>query len=145
MPVSGWICGIATLALLRASRIQQLTHHAEEDISILVIALKELRVSYPVADMFLQGFERLRSENSVSRNEGALNAEPCETAAGISNGVDWIQYFPNVTAQTSGLAKALLSGQQEPPFLDEAWLASMPLQLEELFGPYEEFSEMPIF
>ncbi|PVH76486.1 hypothetical protein DL98DRAFT_641363 [Cadophora sp. DSE1049] len=145
MPVSGWICGIATLALLRASRIQQLTQHAEDDINILVIALKELRVSYPVADMFLQGFERLRSENAGSRNEGALNVETNDSTVGISNGVDWIQYFPNVTAQTSGLAKALLSGQQEPPFLDEAWLASMPLQLEELFGSYEDFSDMPIF
>lgn len=145
MPVSGWICGIATLALLRASRHEQLTRHAEEDIKILVIALKELRVSYPVADMFLQGFERLRAENATTGDDDDFYTDRSDPNATTGNGAEWTRYFPYVTAQTSGLASALLARHVDSPFLDEAWLGLMPLQLQEPFGLFEHFpGEIPI-
>jgi Fungal specific transcription factor domain/Fungal Zn(2)-Cys(6) binuclear cluster domain len=142
MPVSGWICGIATLALLRASRLEQLTQHAEEDIKILVIALKELRVSYPVADMFLQGFERLRNESASVVDDDDFYTNSSDPTARISNGVDWLQYFPYMTTQTSGLAGVLLAEHNDGPFLGEAWLGSMPLQLEDVFGSFENFPDL---
>jgi hypothetical protein len=138
MSVSGWICGIATLALLRASRLERLTPHAEEDIKILVIALKELRVSYPVADMFLRGFERLRAESGPSPvSDDDYYTDASDPSVTINNGIDWVRYFPHMTAQTSGLANALLTKHNDAPLLDEAWLGLMPLQLQEPFGLFE--------
>ena len=111
MPVSGWICGIAALALLRASRLEQLTRHTEEDIKILVIALKDLRHSYPVADMF---------------DDDDFYTNVRDPTTSISNGVDWLSYFPHVTTQTSELAGVLLAEHNDAPFLGQAWLGSMP-------------------
>jgi Fungal specific transcription factor domain/Fungal Zn(2)-Cys(6) binuclear cluster domain len=142
MPVCGWICGIATLALLRASRLEQLTRHAEEDIKILVVALKELRVFYPVADMFLQGFKRLRNENAAGVDDDDFYTSGSDPTASISNGVDWLSYFPHMTTQTSGLASVLLAEHNGAPFLGEAWLGSMPLQLEDVFGSFENFPDL---
>jgi hypothetical protein len=145
MPVAGWICGIATLALLRASRLDQLTRHAEEDIKVLVIALKELRVYYPVADMFLQGFERLRAESASAGDDDDFYADRSDPSVTTSEGIDWTRYFPFITAQTSGLAGVLLTKQNNALFLDETWLGLMPLQLQEPFGLYESFSGyMPV-
>lgn len=146
MPVSGWICGIATLALLRASRHSQLTHHAEEDIKILVIALTELRVSYPVADMFLQGYNRLRACERVLTDADASNDDEDfytntnnPTAGG--DGVDWVRYFPYMTTQTSGLAGVLMAEPNDMPLLEQAWFASMPIQLEDVFGSFGDFPD----
>lgn len=145
MSVSGWICGIATLALLRASRREQLTRHAEEDIKVLVIALKELRVPYPVADVFLQGFERLRAESASTDDDDDFYTDINDPNTTTSNSVGWTRYFPYVTAQTSGLADVLLTRHNDSPFLDEAWLGLMPLQLQEPFGLYENFpGDLPI-
>lgn len=147
MSVAGWICGIATLALLRASRLERLTRHAGEDIKVLVIALKELRVSYPVADMFLQGYERLRAENdSVSDDDDFYIdvSDPATVNSSSSSTMDWMCYFPYLTTQTSGLANALLTKSNDALFLDEAWLGLLPLQLQEPFGQLEGFPlDMP--
>ncbi len=144
MPVSGWICGIATLALLRASRLGQLTLHAEDDIKVLITALTELRIIYPVADVFLQGSERLHASELESRANGASNDDDdfyTNPMVSISNGVDWVRYFPYMTAQTSGLAEVLLSEHNDAPFLDEAWTGTTPFQVQELFGPYLGFPD----
>ena len=141
MPVSGWICGIATLALLRATRLEQLTRHAEEDIKILVIALKELRVSYPVADIFLQGFERLRNESTSIVNDDDFYTNSSDPNSLITDGVDWTHYFPHTTTQTSGLAGVLLAERNDASFMGEFWLGSMPLQLEDIFGSFEIFPD----
>ena len=147
MPISGWICGVATLALLRASRHAQLRQHAEEDIKILVIALTELKVSYPVADMFLQGFERLRAHeknpNAESNNseDDDFYTNSRNSSTGDGDGVDWARYFPFMTAQTSGLAGVLMAEHISTPLLEQAWFASMPMELQDVFGAFGSFPE----
>lgn len=146
MPVSGWICGIATLALLRAARHSQLKAHAEEDIKILVVALNELKVSYPVAEMFLQGYERLRAHEQTLAADGVNNDDDdfytsVNSNASANDGVDWARYFPFMTSNTSGLAGVLMAEHISTPLLDQAWFASMPMELQDIFGSFGDFPE----
>jgi hypothetical protein len=95
--------------------------------------------------MFLQGFERLRANEKASDANG-LSTEDEDfytrnSSTSEVDGIDWARYFPFMTAQTSGLAGVLMSEHISTPLLDQAWFASMPLELQDVFGPFGSFPE----
>jgi hypothetical protein len=143
MAISCWYCGIALVPLIQARRIPRLAQSAESDISILLIALKELRVMWPTANIFLQGFERLctnsESETHTHGNlrGGTADGSPSIDNVSSANGIDWTQYFSFMTVETSGLAKALLPEYQVDLFIDDIGWGFMTLN--DLFDPYGSF------
>lgn len=125
--------------MLRASGHERLTRHAEEDINVLVIVLKDLQVSYLVAEMFLRGFEHLRVENDSLSDDDDFYTDISAPGMTSSSSIDWMRYFPYPTTQTSGPADGLLTKHNDAPFLDQAWLGLSPLQMQEPFGQFESF------
>lgn len=124
-----------------------LVKSADEDIKILLVALKELRIMWPTANIFIQGYERLRSngatatdaDNSSTNSRGPPRPDHFSDVDDLSgsNGIDWTQYFPHATVHTSGLAKELLLEHRDAFSLDEAWLGFMTLQPNEPFDPFD--------
>ncbi|KAL4804107.1 fungal-specific transcription factor domain-containing protein [Aspergillus unguis] len=142
MAITGWYTSMAFIALLQAVRVDGLTGPGNEDLDVLVLAVDQLRKMWPTANIFHEGFQRLRpalgspdhgiepvsSFNGPvpSLNDGAgaeallslSNSEPMpppgparppvprdENAIG---GIDWMEYFPFASPQTSGVAERLL-------------------------------------
>jgi hypothetical protein len=150
MAISCWYCGIALLPLLQALQMGTLVESADEDIKILLVALKELRVMWPTANIFIRGYDRLRAqtnstvdgENMGTNARGALRLDQNSDLDYVSsNGINWTQYFPHATTQTSGLAKELLLDHLDDFSLDENWLGFIPLQPNELFDPFDIYSD----
>lgn len=147
MAISCWYCGIALLALLQARQIEHFALAADQDIGIILIALNELRIMWPTANIFIQGFERLRSSSvsaAEAKNTSANAPEPAPNGQtsdldefNSNNGIDWTQYFPFASAQTSGLANTLLPEHQDDLVMDDAWFEFMTLDLSELFDAFE--------
>ncbi|KAL1955026.1 hypothetical protein VTO42DRAFT_317 [Malbranchea cinnamomea] len=153
MAITGWYCGTAYIALLQACRIEGLAKAANEDLDILELAGKQLGKMWPTANVFYHGFHRLRAmANSNDRDATAAAANPrplesTEIGAGgmnIVNGIDWMEYFPFATTQTSGVAATLLAPHTEEMFLDDAFPEAM-LHFEDLFSQYNSFTDIDLF
>ncbi|KAF9888522.1 hypothetical protein FE257_008629 [Aspergillus nanangensis] len=122
MPITCWYVGMGFIALLQASRNECLNDGASADLEILILAMRELKKMWGTAALFEQTFERLRSNDRALTSEDfpnrhlgneqstrALNSE--EEA--LHSGIDWIEYFPFVTSQTSVVAEKLLAQQNQ--------------------------------
>ncbi|KAJ5825862.1 hypothetical protein N7474_003000 [Penicillium riverlandense] len=120
MPITCWYTGMGFIALLQASRSERLKDGASADLEILILAIKELKNMWATAALFEQTFERLRSNgkslspeefpNRHLVNEQSTRALNSEEAV-LHSGVDWIDYFPFVTSETSVVAENLLDQQ----------------------------------
>ncbi|KAK1142948.1 hypothetical protein N8T08_007189 [Aspergillus melleus] len=142
MGISCWYCGMAMLALLHARRIPHLAKCAEEDITIVLLALQQLRIMWPTADIFLQGFERLRSTAAESPSAD----EPFDLEdISLIYGMEWTRYFPFATTQTSGLAQILLNNRQMELPLDQAGLELSTFELNGLFRHFDGLLDMTSF
>ncbi|KOC16391.1 Zn(II)2Cys6 transcription factor [Aspergillus flavus AF70] len=136
MAITGWYCGMAFIALLQACRVDGLAAAANEDLDILTLAVDQLRSMWPTAQIFHDGFQRLRPSaagaeallslsnsgpsapvglaSTVPNVELAITEVPVGpgTGNGLANnlleGLNWMDYFPFATAQTSGVAERLL-------------------------------------
>lgn len=160
MAITGWYCGTAFIALLQACRIDGLAKAAHEDLDILALAAKQLGTMWPTANVFSEGFQRLRASatdldapiSGTAATSAAVTAlqrplESTEIGAGgmnIVNGIDWVEYFPFATMQTSGVAERLLAPQTVEMFLDDAFPEAM-LHFDDLFEQYNNFSEIDLF
>ncbi|KAL4889854.1 fungal-specific transcription factor domain-containing protein [Aspergillus ambiguus] len=122
MPITCWYVGMGFIALLQASRNETLKDSANTDLEILVLAMRELKNMWGTAEIFEQTFEQLRSNDRTlnpedfpnrhlgnERSTRALNSEE----EVLHSGIDWIEYFPFVTSQTSVVAEKLLAQQKQ--------------------------------
>ncbi|KAI9046038.1 transcription factor domain-containing protein [Aspergillus affinis] len=142
MGISCWYCGMAMLALLHAQRIPHLAKCAEEDIRVVLLALQQLRIMWPTADIFLQGFERLRS--TAAESPSADEAFDLEDIS-LIHGIEWTKYFPFVTTRTSGLAQILLNNRQMELPLDQAGLELSTFEVNDLFRHFDGLLDMTSF
>ena len=159
MAITGWYCGTAFIALLQACRIEGLAKAANEDLDILELAAKQLGTMWPTANVFYHGFQRLRASTStfettapgpsapLAQPQPQRPLETTEIGTGsmnIVNGIDWVDYFPFATMQTSGVAEKLLAPHTEEMFLDDAFPEAM-MHFEDLFEQYNNFGDMDLF
>ncbi len=172
MAITGWYTSMAFIALLQATRVDGLAAPANDDLDILTLAVDQLRTMWPTANIFHHGFQRLRPSAagaeallSLSNSEQAPAPGPAAApvsssasgpAAGCASengaeavranpmdGINWIEYFPFATAQTSGVAEKLLVPHTDEMFFDDVFPDTM-VQFQDLFGDYN-FSEMNLF
>lgn len=118
--ISCWYVAIALLPLVYARQAKDLTVAADENIKVLRIAIKELSGVYPGIEMLHHTFDRLTGSNG-SVAEGFSNSLDTSSFSGhVIEGttVDWRNYFPFLTSQTSSLASILLGNDLEPDYLD---------------------------
>ncbi|CAI7668204.1 unnamed protein product [Penicillium palitans] len=121
-PITCWYVGMGFMALLQASRSESLKDSASADLEILVLSIKELKKMWATAALFEQKFDRLRSnEKSLNSedfpnrhlgNEQSTRALNSEEEA-LHSGIDWVDYFPFVSSQTSVVAEKLLVQQKQ--------------------------------
>ncbi|KAG2416996.1 hypothetical protein HFD88_008213 [Aspergillus terreus] len=137
MGISCWYCGMAMLALLHARQIKHLARYADEDIQVVLLALNELKLMWPTANIFLQGFERLNKNPSsdVGQEEDLFDLEDISTL----HGIDWANYFPFASPQTSGLANILLGNRQMELPIDQTGLELTAFDLTNLFDHFDSF------
>ena len=96
---------MAMLALLHARRIPHLATHAEEDVQIVLLALQQLKIMWLTADIFIQGFERLRSTAAGSPSaDEAFNLEDISSIHGA--GMDQLFSLRHSTDEWPGLYSA---------------------------------------
>lgn len=106
---------MAFIALLQASKTEHLRDGANADLEIVTLAVKQMKKMWGTAEVFDKGFERLHANDKSledfpnrhltnDRSPRALNSEE----GVISNGIDWLDYFPFATSQTSLVAEKLL-------------------------------------
>jgi hypothetical protein len=167
MAITGWYCGMAFIALLQACRVDGLAAAANEDLDILTLAVDQLRTMWPTAEIFHAGFQRLRPSAAGAEallslsNSDPAQVGPAQAVTGADSGndpgpatvpdtvvnnplegINWMEYFPFATAQTSGVAERLLV-----PHTDEIFFEDFPenmVQFQDLFGDYT-FSDMNLF
>ncbi|KAJ5638503.1 hypothetical protein N7528_000893 [Penicillium herquei] len=151
MPISGWYCGTAFLALLQARRIESLAQSANEDLDVLTLGVDQLGKMWPTAAVFYSGFERLRSNTVALGGDGQRPPGP-ELGMGdgtgymeMTDGIDWTAYFPFATSQTSGIANRLLVPHTEELFFDDDIFADAMLQFQDLFEPCDTLQDMNLF
>lgn len=139
MPITCWYVGMAFISLQQASRNEHLKESSLADLEILVIAIKELKNMWATAAVLEQMFERLRSNdrslnpedfpNRHLGNERSTRALHSEAEV-LQSGIDWMDYFPFVTPQTSLVAEKLLAQQNSDPVfwtgLDDLTFDSIP-------------------
>ncbi|EXJ56250.1 uncharacterized protein A1O5_12706 [Cladophialophora psammophila CBS 110553] len=109
-----WYCTVAILALVRARQIEALTCDADADIGTLRLALRELSRWSLTGRMFNLGLERLLKEEpfpSGCSSPAHHDIRDFSRRPGQSARTDetrWMDYFPNITAQTSPLIAGLI-------------------------------------
>jgi hypothetical protein len=142
---------------LQAARTEHLKQGAEADLDILTLAVKQLKNMWATANVFEQGFERLRgtirapttTEHSFDFNRSngdPLNQMPSQVGEeGIYNGVDWIDYFPFVTTQTSMVADKILAQQSTDLFAFNDFADASGLHLQDLFEGLDSWTDPKLF
>lgn len=131
---AGWYATIAILALLCARRLEGLTAQAEEDISILRAALKALAKTWHSAQMFERRIDMLMNMTFHNTDPPLLPAEPAlspsmDELSAIA-GINWKEYFPYITPETSPLISTLLAqDNQDIRFPELGWMVDFPMQL----------------
>lgn len=117
MPITCWYSAMAFICLLQALRTDHLKDGAKAEIEILVLTVKELQKKWATGTVIRQQFERLLERNKPltpedfpnshlgnNRSTRALHSEEDV----LTSGIDWLDYFPFVTSQTSAVAEQLL-------------------------------------
>lgn len=142
--IGSWYCAMAILALLQTRRMDNLSAAGKEDIRVLHVALDTLGTMWPSAAVFIKGFERLGCFHEGANGSREHDLDPLTTTIGhesmtelgtqdIPFEVDWTEYFPYITADTSPLAGILLSAHDTQLWTDFSWLQDSALQLQGLF------------
>lgn len=150
---------MAFIALLQASRNQSLKLGAEADLDVLDLAVKQLKTMWATANMIENGFERLRASTNPQRNaadaDGLANGEagrdgstelPTSTDEAVMNDdIDWMDYFPFVTADTSAVAERILAQQSVDLFPFDDFGDTSMLQFQDLFEGIESWTDPKLF
>ncbi|KAH8689053.1 fungal-specific transcription factor domain-containing protein [Talaromyces proteolyticus] len=147
--ITCWYCGVAALGLLHVRRIDHLTASVDEDLDILKAALGELKIMWPSANMYLKGLERLWSssmangglwEESLAPIADSHRNVPPEVNAEQTQGIQWINYFPFVKPETSGVVRAVLSQYDECSFMQSD--INLQVQWPDLFDIFDNMQYM---
>lgn len=115
MAINCWYCATAYIALAYASKRADLKLMAEDELDILYATIKELQKMWGTANVFEQGFRRLRATLSDQETE-PLEADVTNQASQTVNNkedsdVNWLDSFPFATSETSPIASALFATQ----------------------------------
>ncbi|CAK7233729.1 hypothetical protein SBRCBS47491_008710 [Sporothrix bragantina] len=165
---SGWYIAIAILALRHACRLDGLRVHAEADIQILRAALSAMAETWHSARIFEKNFAKLLDTDPtvplaaseappLSQNETIVNqtshtgqtgqaGQAGQAEAGMDEisammGIDWQDYFPYVTAETSPLVGVLFSQEaQTSPFRNFSWAFDFPAHLNQFLDGGENIN-----
>ncbi|OQV00218.1 Fungal specific transcription factor domain-containing protein [Cladophialophora immunda] len=140
--ITCWYCGIASLALLHVRRIESLTSIVDDDIRALYAALNQLKTMWLSANIFLKGIDRLRQAYPLVETSQSPPSAPSTEAAGpdlrgvrsteqapsvhterVVESVNWVQYFPFATVETSTVAGMLLIEHAGLQLQDNSWYA----------------------
>ncbi|KAL3481417.1 fungal-specific transcription factor domain-containing protein [Aspergillus californicus] len=170
MAITGWYCGMAFVALLQACRVDGLAGPANEDLDILALAVDQLRRQWPTANIFHDGFQRLRpgaagasallslSNSDSNHANGHLAGSGSQPSHDPENGpgipstegvrddpfeINWMEYFPFATARTSGVAERLLVPRTDGMFFEDVFPETM-VQFQDLFEGYN-FEDVGLF
>lgn len=157
MGITCWYCGMGFIALLQASQTENLRLGADADLDILSLAIKQLKSMWATANVFEQGFDRLRGKaRSTSTTAGSTElAEMADNSAddahsstkeiGMHDGIDWMDYFPFVTAQTSVVASHILAQQSANIFSFDNFGDTSMLHFQDLFEGLDSWTDPKIF
>lgn len=146
MPITCWYCGMAFIALLQARVTQDLQQPADADLDILALAVKQLKTMWGTANVFDQGFERLRATAKSSQTDDFLARLTEHDVTGPhlqsdETGIDWLDYFPFVTAQTSPIADKLLAEQSMQFFPFDNFCDSSLLHFQDVFDGFDNWTD----
>lgn len=149
MAISCWYCATAYIVLSQASKQEDLRKDAEEELDVLYATMKELQKMWGTADVFEQGFRRIR-DNIRQTDHGpaapsSLFAVP--EAPGIDQGdMNWLEYFPFATAQTSPIAATLLADYDKTQYHFADFSEDLlNLRYPDLFESFDQFNTNPLF
>ncbi|KAK4940779.1 hypothetical protein LTR10_019172 [Elasticomyces elasticus] len=154
MAISCWYSGMAFIALLQASVNEELKPGADADLDILTLAIKQLKTMWGTANVFDQGFERLRANAKSSQSDDFLASLTSNDASGqnlnsvdtdMHNGVDWLDYFPFVSAQTSPVADKLLAQQSMQVFPFDSFFDTSLLNFQDVFEGFDSWNDKNLF
>ncbi|KAK6378862.1 uncharacterized protein PV06_10499 [Exophiala oligosperma] len=153
MPIACWYSGMAFTALLQGSRTEHLRDDANADLRIITAAIKRLKDLWGTANVYDKGFEKLRTLNkSVSMedfpnchmmNERSVRPMNSEESA-VGNGIDWLEYFPFVTNQTSPLVAKLLNQQDVDDFQWDHFGDFSAFQFQDLVEDFDSWGDTAV-
>ena len=146
------------IALLQASQTEQgLKLGADADLDILALAVKQLKSMWATANVFEQGFERLRRKNRPTStavegpNLAGLNGD-CGNGSHLNikevdmhYGIEWMDYFPFVTAQTSVVANQILEQQSANLFSFDNFGDTSLSHFQDLFEGLDSWTDPKLF
>lgn len=149
---AGWYATIAILALLHARSLEGLAVDAKADIQTLRAALSAMAKTWRSAQMFERGIEKLML-NAGPQNGGGADGMPARTSVagpGLSPsmdelsaiaGINWRDYFPYVTGETSPLIGTLFAqDDQAMPFPELGWTFDFPTHLNQFLTGLENIN-----
>ncbi|KAL2827254.1 hypothetical protein BJY01DRAFT_255777 [Aspergillus pseudoustus] len=150
---AGWYITIAILALLHARRLDGMTAAADADIAILRAALAAMSQTWHSAQMFEHGINKLmdpanpemkqRVQPMVPDGPGGRStagSSPGMDELSAMEGVNWKDYFPYITSDTSEVVATLLGGDELGwRFPELGWTFDFPGQLGQFFTQAEDF------
>jgi hypothetical protein len=157
--IAGWSITIAILALLHARKVPRLAWAADAHIHVLRVALKEMAKMWHSSLMFDRGFERIDTSNQASpplststrnandnnpaMNPGRGEQSPISELSDheTSDGLEWRDFFPYLTPETSPLAAMLLEPLPVMQFVDLDWPVDLTLQLQGFFDPLGDLGD----
>ncbi|RVX66322.1 hypothetical protein B0A52_09753 [Exophiala mesophila] len=159
MAITCWYSGMAFIALLQASRNQSLKLGAEADLDVLDLTVKQLKTMWGTANMIESGFERLRASTGSQRSatdadslgtgevgrDGLPELQTGSDEAVMHDDIDWMNYFPFVTADTSAVAERILAQQSVDLFPFDDFGDNSMLQFQDLFEGIENWTDPKLF
>ncbi|KAK5202999.1 hypothetical protein LTR96_011112 [Exophiala xenobiotica] len=153
MPITCWYSGMAFPALLQGSRTEHLRDDANADLRIITAAIKRLKDIWGTANVYDKGFEKLRTlDKSVNMedfpnchmmNERSVRPMNSEEST-MGNGIDWLEYFPFVTAETSPLVAKLLDQQDVDDFQWEHFCDFSAFQFQDLVEEFDSWGDTAV-
>lgn len=156
---AGWYITIAILALLHARRLEGMTAAADADIAILRAALAAMARRWHSSQMFQHGIDKLMDPTNVEMKQllQPVVADVAGTAAGAGagsatgsspgmdellamEGVNWKNYFPYISSETSEVVATLLGPNELGwRFPELGWTFDFPGQLGQFFTQADDF------
>lgn len=143
------------IALLQASQTEHLKLGADADLDILALAVKQLKSMWATANVFEQGFERLRRKDrpTLATVEGPNLTDPTADRGNDSHlkevdmhyGIDWMDYFPFVTTQTSVVANQILAQQSANLFSFDNFGDTSLSHFQDLFEGLDSWTDPKLF
>jgi hypothetical protein len=147
--IGGWYMTVAILALLHGSQIPALGECANEQIDVLMIALREIAKSWYSAEMFLRALEKhVKGQNQEAKGNpraDTLQGDPGSTSSAwsdlaSSDGMDLLGFFPGHTAQTTKLFGVFYADEAADVLMNMAWPADFNTSVMDLFD--QTFEDM---